>query len=139
MTLEGLLSDITPEKVSAHLIGREPDLLDDVDEEPFENIVISAATEVLRYVDPDQDGILADLAIDAITLETASRIEYSLFPEQQSAGDSGRGFYLHRIYLERLVAVRAHPDARSPIRPQSVVHDMSSYDPTLCPDFPEVI
>lgn len=142
--LSPLVQEVRVATLRAHLLARQSDLLDSDDAAEQAPILleflISAATEVQTYAGPDpENATLRALSVDAIGLETASRIEYGLYPEQQSAGDSGRGFFLHRTYLERLASIRKHPDARALIRPASVVHDMSGYDPQLCPDFPEVI
>lgn len=110
MALTGILADITQEKVSAPLNQREPEILTSAEPEQvqrFEDMVRSAAVEVVLLTGPNPPtGPIRDLAVEAIALQTASAIEYSEFPEQQVAGDEGRGYYLHQRYLELLAQLR---------------------------------
>lgn len=109
MALTGLLSEITKDRVSGVLLERQPLVLEDEPDQvlPFEALVKGAAVQVtlLTGVDP-APGPIRDMAIEAIVLETGSKIEYASHPEQQRPGDTGRGYHLHQRYLELLAELR---------------------------------
>jgi hypothetical protein len=111
MALTGILGDITRERVSGVLYEREPELLTSdapVEVGAYEALVRGAGISVILLTGPDPPaGSIRDLAVEAITLETGSSIEYAVYPEQQVQGEDGRGFYLHQRYLEKLAELRA--------------------------------
>ncbi|GAB3867373.1 hypothetical protein GCM10028801_41210 [Nocardioides maradonensis] len=110
MTLNGMLAEVTQVKVKGLLQQRDPDILDPnlPDQVPFfEARVSGAARQVVLLTGPDPvAGPVRDLAVEAIAVQTASEIEYAEYPEQQTAGDSGRGYHLHQRYLELLAELR---------------------------------
>lgn len=105
-----MLGEVSQTKVAGLLQQRRPAILDteNVDElAKFEARVRGAAVEVVLLTGADPDGgPIRDLAIEAIAMQTASEIEYSEYPEQQVAGDVGRGYHLHQRYLELLALLR---------------------------------
>lgn len=104
MALTGLLGDVTQSRVAGLLNERRPGILDSEDPDQvarYEARVRGAAVQVvlLTGLDPIQ-GAVRELAVEAIACQTASEIEYAEYPEQQVAGDDGRGYHLHQRYLE---------------------------------------
>lgn len=110
MALEGMLSEVTQAKVRGLLDERDPIILDtEIPEEVerFEARVQGAAVQVLLLTGTNPPaGPIRDLAVEAIALQTGSEIEYATYPEQQAAGDTGRGYHLHQRYLELLGDLR---------------------------------
>ena len=112
MALTGVRADVDQAKVSGLLQARQPDILDAGDPEQIERFEArvrgaSVTVVLLAGEDPTQ-GLLRDLAAEAIALETAAEIEYAEYPEQQAPGDTGRGYHLHQRYLELLDQLRAY-------------------------------
>ena len=112
MALEGILGDVTTEKVAGLLQQRQPEIFDPEDPDQVNRLearIRGAAVEVLLLTGANPPaGPVRDLAAEAIALQTASEIEYAEFPEQQVAGDHGRGYHLHQRYLELLARLQEH-------------------------------
>lgn len=104
MPLQGMLAEVTQAKVKGLLEKRSPDLVEDPETVArFEALVSSAAVEVVLLAGVNPPGVrVRGLAVEAIAYQTASEIEYAVYPDQQVTGDLGRGAYLHRRYLELL-------------------------------------
>lgn len=115
MALTGMLAEVTADRLKGPLQQRTPELVEsDVPEHlvRLEGLVRGASVRVVLLTGPDPvPGAFRDLAVEAIVLETASRIEYAEFPEQQTPGDEGRGWHLHQQYLELLGEIRAIVDS----------------------------
>jgi hypothetical protein len=111
MALEGLAAGVTKPMVAKLLLGRAPDLLDeDVQDERFEEWVRGVSAKVVPTAGTNPaPGFRRDIALEAISYEVASEIEYSLFPEQQAPGDVGRGYHLHQKYLELIAQLASIP------------------------------
>lgn len=111
MALSGMLGDVTQTRVRGLLEERDPRILDEsIPDEVarFEARVQGAAVEVVALIGTDPAaGPLRSLAVEAITRQTASEIEYAEYPEQQNAGNIGRGYSLHQRYLELLARIQA--------------------------------
>lgn len=147
MALTGIRGDITRERLSGMLLERDPELLDgDVPEQvtQYENLVRGAAISVVLLTGADPPtGSIRDLAVEAISLETASAIEYAEYPEQQVQGEDGRGYWLHQRYLEKLGELRqiiddaggeVPPDGE-PVRPRRHGIPLGNFpDPLPYPD-----
>lgn len=110
MTLEGMLGEVTRLKVAGLLEERPPRIVESnnpADVARFEARVTGAAAAVVLLVGSDPvAGPIRDMAVECITLQTASEIEYAEFPEQNAPGDTNRGYHLHQLYLEQLSALR---------------------------------
>lgn len=110
MALPGMLAEVTQSRVAAHLVKRDPEIIDaDIPEQLpiFEDVVRGAAVQVVLVVGEDPiPGRVRNMAVEAVALEAASQIEYASYPEQQSTGDTGRGHYLHQRFLELLAELR---------------------------------
>lgn len=115
MALTGVRADVTQSKVAGLLQARRPDILDSDDPEQverFEGRVSGASVSVRLLVGEDPPaGLLRDLAAEAIAAEAGSQIEYAEYPEQQSPGDTGRGYHLHQRYLELLGQLRQYVES----------------------------
>jgi hypothetical protein len=111
MALSGMLAEVTQDRVAGLLEERQPDILDasvPAEVTKFEARVTDAAGRVVLLVGPDPvAGPIRSLAVDAISYETASEIEYATYPEQQAPGDTGRGYHLHQKFLETLADLKA--------------------------------
>lgn len=112
MALLGVRGDVSQEKVAGLLNQRRPRILDSEDSEQvtrFEERVRGAAVTVVLLVGEEPaEGLLRDLAAEAIANKAASEIEYAEYPEQQTQGDVGRGYHLHQRYLELLAQLTAY-------------------------------
>lgn len=112
MALSGVRGDVTQPVVAGLLNARRPAILDSNDPAEvakFEARVTGAAVQVVMLVGTEPAaGPLRELAAEAIATETASQIEYAEFPEQQGPGDIGRGYYLHKRYLELLALLTGY-------------------------------
>lgn len=112
MALAGMLAEVTQTKVAGLLAERQPEILDDsipAQVTLFEARVTGAAVEVVILVGSDPaPGPLRGLAVEAVALQTASEIEYAEYPEQQTAGDTGRGYHLHQRYRELLDQIQGY-------------------------------
>lgn len=109
MPLPGMLAEVTRTRVKGPLQQRQPEILEDIPEllPVFEGRVRGAAVQVVLLTGLDPiPGAVRDLAVEAITLQTASAIEYADYPEQQVPGSDGRGYHLHQRYLELLEQLR---------------------------------
>lgn len=111
-----MLGEVTQTRVKSLLQAREVRILQPGQLpalESFEEFVRSAAVEVLLLTNSDDPpaGPVRGLAVEAVACETASLIEYSLFPEAQTPDRDGRGYHLHRRYLELLTRLRGIVDA----------------------------
>jgi hypothetical protein len=115
MALTGMLAEVTADRLKGPLQQRTPELVEsDVPEHlvRLEGLVRGAAVRVVLLTGPDPvPGPFRDLAVEAVVLETASRIEYAEYPEQQTPGDEGRGWHLHQQYLELLAEIRGIVDS----------------------------
>lgn len=143
MALTGIRGDVTRNRISGVLLERDPELLDgDVPAqvEQYENLVRGAAISVVLLTGADPPtGSIRDLAVEAITLETASAIEYAEYPEQQVQGEDGRGYWLHQRYLEKLAEVRqiiadaggVVPPDGEPVRPTGHVIPRGNFPAAL--------
>lgn len=114
MALDGVRGNVTQGVVRGLLLARQSDLLDSGRKAEFEARVMGAAVAVVLLVGDDPEpGFVRDLAIETIATEVASQIEYAEYPEQQAAGDIGRGYHLHQRYLELLALLRSYIQAES--------------------------
>jgi hypothetical protein len=106
MTLSGVAAEVTKGMVGVLLKERPPDILDRTYGDPpvsmFEETVRQIAAEVLPVAGPDPKNAARDLTVQCIAYGVASNIEYAEFPEQQSAGDTGRGYFLGKRFRELL-------------------------------------
>lgn len=113
MPLMGIAADVTKAMVGALLTERDPEILDrtygDDGSSMFEALVSQVAVEVVPITGPDPDGATRDLAVQCIAYGVASSVEYSAFPEQQTAGNTGRGWFLKQKFTELLNMLRALP------------------------------
>jgi hypothetical protein len=105
-----MLAEVTQVRVQGLLNQRRPEILESTDPGPldrYEARVRGAAVQVvlLTGLNPPA-GSVRELAIEAIACQTGSEIEYAEYPEQQAAGDVGRGYHLHQRYLELLAELR---------------------------------
>jgi hypothetical protein len=139
MALTGLLGDVTRDRVAALLHQRRPEILDtDVPEHlaRYEARVRGAAVEVLLITGDDPAaGPVRDLAAEAIALEVASQTEYAEYPEQQVAGDEGRGYHLHQRYLELLSRLRSNSSTGSGLPRARMPAPLPYPDPVLVRGF----
>jgi hypothetical protein len=104
-----LIDDVTPRRVRALLVNREPALLAtaDANHDLFTETVAGIAAEVVPIVGVDPaPGPIRDLAVWAITLGTAASLETGLYPEQQ-LGEDARARELRVRYLGVLSQLRA--------------------------------
>lgn len=112
MTVTPLVEAVTTVAVEALLAERPPLGLDaDSDRTAlFAATVRGVAARVAPYVGTAPPaGLRRDLAIEAITVGVASRIEASLFPEQQGLGDQGRARVLALEFDSMLAQLRDLP------------------------------
>lgn len=135
MALTGLLGDVTRDRVAALLHQRRPEILDTAVPEHlarYEARVRGASVEVVLITGEDPaPGPMRDLAVEAVALETASQTEYAEYPEQQTPGDTGRGWHLHQRYLELLSRLRSNSSTGSGL-PRARFPGSSTYpDPVL--------
>src|SRR5690606_26690182 len=99
------------------LLERDPDILDKTMEGPedpepvFDVYVRQVAAEVVAIVGTGVKGDARELALQCIAYGVGSVIEYAEFPEQQSAGDTGRGWYLHQRFKELKDMLRTIPSS----------------------------
>lgn len=117
MPLTGLAAEVTKANVGILLAERAPDLLDKTYGTPpapmFEAFVQQIAAEVIPVVGSNPTGATRTLALQAIAYGVASNIEYSEFPEQQSQGNSGRGYYLKLKFNDLMTTLRGMPSSSS--------------------------
>lgn len=108
MPLSEMLAEVTAPRVRSLLFERDPRVLDSDQVTAFEDLVRGAAVQVVLLTGTNPPtGRVRNLAVEAISVQTASEIEYAAFPEQQAPGDSGRGYHLHQRYLELLAELRS--------------------------------
>ncbi|WP_156759555.1 hypothetical protein [Microbacterium karelineae] len=112
MALTGIAGEVTEAMVGVLLKERPVDILEYEYGDPptsiFEATVQQIAAEVIPVTGPDPQGSTRALAIQCIAYGVASNIEYAEFPEQQGAGDLGRGYFLKRKFddlLSRLASL----------------------------------
>lgn len=104
-----LIDAVTKAMVKVHLVERDPALIDRVDgvTPMFDTLRTAVGVQVTVIVGTDPAiGPLRDLAMQAIAYEVASQFEYACFPEQQTAGNIGRGWSLHQRFLEMLTTLK---------------------------------
>lgn len=117
MALTGLAAEVTKPMVQALLLVRDSDVLDNTMGDPahpepvFDVYVRQVAAEVVAIVGTHVKGDARELALQCIAYGVGSTIEYAFFPEQQSAGDTGRGWYLHKRFTELKDQLRTIPSS----------------------------
>lgn len=113
MPLTGLAAEVAKPMVGVLLLERDPDILDRTVGNPpepvFDIYVRQAAAEVVAIVGTRVKGDARELALQCIAYGAGSAIEYAEFPEQQTAGDTGRGWYLHKRFTELKEQLRTIP------------------------------
>ncbi|MGO1265604.1 MAG: hypothetical protein ACTMIY_03105 [Microbacterium gubbeenense] len=113
MALTGLAAEVTKSSIAILLLKRDPGVLDrtfGAGEEPlFDAHVRQVATEVIAVTGPDPKGTTRELALQCIAYGVGSAIEYAEFPEQQMAGDQGRGWFLKKRFGELLDMLKGMP------------------------------
>lgn len=97
---DGLAALVSDDDVRQHLLGRTPHLLSDPAKQVMlKSILRGVGAEVAIITGPDpQDPQVRELALWAIGLGAAARIESSLFPEQQF-GEQSRAQQLTGAFL----------------------------------------
>lgn len=117
MALTGLAAEVTKPMVQVLLLERDPGILDKTMEDPedpqpvFDVYVRQVTAEVVAIVGTHVKGDARELALQCIAYGVGSVIEYAEFPEEQSAGDSGRGWYLHQRFKELKEMLRTLPSS----------------------------
>jgi hypothetical protein len=105
-----LIDAIGKEAVRVHLAEREPDLVDRADAAGvtlFTSLRTAVAAQITIIVGVDPaPGPVRDLAVQAAAYEIASQFEYACFPEQQTAGNIGRGWFLHQRFEQMLATLK---------------------------------
>lgn len=113
MPLTGLAAAVTKPMVGLLLVERSADILDRTWGNPpssvFEATVQQITAEVIPVVGSDPGGATRDLALQCIAYGVAASMEYSLYPEQQSIANSGRGYFLKLKFNELLATLRSMP------------------------------
>ncbi|WOF23838.1 hypothetical protein N8K70_03920 [Microbacterium betulae] len=115
MALTGIAAEVTKPMVGVLLVERDPGILDREYGDPeaptsvFEETVSQIVPEVISVVGPSPTGVVRDLAVQCIAYGVASSVEYAMFPEQQTAGDVGRGYFLKLKFNELLATLRSMP------------------------------
>lgn len=113
MPLTGLAADVTKAMVGVLLIERDSDLLNrtygDPESPVFDAIVRQITAEVIPVAGANPTGATRELALQCIAYGVASSIEYSEFPEQQNAGNIGRGYFLKLKFNDLLATLRGMP------------------------------
>jgi len=113
MALTGLAAEITKPMIGILLLERDPGVLDrtyGVPAEPvFEAHVRQITTEVVAVTGPNPQGTTRELALQCIAYGVGSAIEYAEFPEQQMAGEQGRGWFLKKRFGELLEMLKGMP------------------------------
>ena len=121
MALEGLAAALQKSMVGTLLIERDPGILDRTYGSPpgplWDAYVTQIAAEVITVVGADPTaGPVRDLAVQCLAYGVASQIEYAQFPEQQTAGNVGRGWFLKQKYNELLAMLRTMPTGAAGVR-----------------------
>lgn len=119
MPLTGIAASVTKADVGVLLIARDPQILDGTygeDAAPlFDAYVNQIAAEVIPVVGSDPTaGPIRDLAVQCIAYGVGSQVEYAEFPEQQTAGNIGRGWFLKQKFTELLNTLRSMPNGAGP-------------------------